>query len=191
MATLTDTSQVAVAAQSYLAAGLCVLPANLTAKRPAVVSWKAYQSRLAWDDEVSQWFSDGYHKAICLVTGAVSGNLEMLDFDSQAEAFGRWRELVDEEVPGLVARLVIERSQGLGMHVVYRFEGIVPGNTKLAEKLCIAPNDAPVVYKGKTYKPRKVGDHWEYYPGLVETRGEGGLFLCAPSPGYVLEQGQF
>ena len=26
---------------------------------------------------------------------------------------------------------------------------------------------------------------------LIETRGEGGLFLCAPSPGYHLVQGAF
>ena len=26
---------------------------------------------------------------------------------------------------------------------------------------------------------------------LIETRGEGGLFLCSPTPGYILERGNF
>jgi hypothetical protein len=51
------------------------------------------------------------------------------------------------------------------------------------------PDHTPVVIAGKTYLPRKVGDQWEIWLTLIETRGEKGLFLCAPSPGYVLEQG--
>lgn len=191
MVTLTDNSEIAAAAQSYLAAGLCVLPANLRAKRPALVSWKAYQSRLPSQDEVSQWFCDGYYRAICLVAGCVSGNVEMIDFDCQAEAYRGWRERVESESPGLTDKLVVEQSQSGGMHVVYRLDGIVPGSMKLAEKVCVAADPDSAVYLGKTYSARQVGECYEYYPALIETRGEGGLFLCAPSPGYNLLQGQF
>ncbi len=41
----TNSSNIADTARSYHATGLCVLPANLKAKRPVVVSCKAYQSR--------------------------------------------------------------------------------------------------------------------------------------------------
>ena len=190
---MTDTSIISLleVARSYLAAGLCVLPADLKDKRPAVPAWKLHQTRLPIDAEIAGWFPPGGANALCIVAGRVSGGLEMLDFDCQAEAFERWRELVEAEAPGLVARLVIERSQGHGMHACYRFEGIVPGSVKLAEKVCVAADPDSTVFKGKKYVARRVGEYYEYCPTLIETRGEGGLFLCAPSPGYVLEQGRF
>lgn len=191
MVTLNKISEVDTAAHSYLSSGLCVLPANLTAKRPSIASWKPYQSRRPSEADACQWFSDGYYKAICIVAGAVSGNVEMIDFDCQGEAFAAWRELVEAEAPGLVDRLVIERSQSAGKHVAYRFDGPVPGSMKLAEKVCVAPDPESAIYRGKTYATRKVGECYEYCPTLIETRGEGGLFLCAPSPGYVIEQGHF
>jgi hypothetical protein len=67
----------------------------------------------------------------------------------------------------------------------------VPGNLKLAQRTIVTPDDKPVTLGGKQYKPRKVGAHHEVVVTLIETRGEGGLFLCAPSPGYVLEQSSF
>jgi P4 family phage/plasmid primase-like protien len=178
-------------ARSYLTAGLCVLPAKLKAKRPSPPVWKPYQSRLPTEDELARWLANGAPEAVCLICGAVSGNLETLDFDCEAEVYGPWRELVEAEAPELVGRLVIEASQSGGRHVTYRLEGPVGGSTKLAEKVLIAPNGEPALYKGKEFVPRKVGDHYEFYPTLAETKGEGGLFLCAPSPGYVLEQGRF
>jgi len=45
---------------------------------------------------------------------------------------------------------------------------------------------------GKGYRPRQDGNgQWHVPMTLIETRGEGGLFLCAPTPGYTLHQGQF
>lgn len=66
-------------ARSYHASGLCVLPAILAQKRPAVSAWKTFQTRQPSEYEVDRWF--GPHSALCLVAGAISGNLEMLDFD--------------------------------------------------------------------------------------------------------------
>jgi hypothetical protein len=77
------------------------------------------------------------------------------------------------------------------MHVGYRLDAAVPGSTKLAEKICIAADPDSAVYKGKKYVATRVGEHYEFYPTLVETKGEGGIILCAPSPGYVLQQGRF
>src|SRR4029434_6320614 len=49
----------------------------------------------------------------------------------------------------------------------------------------------PVVIAGKRHVPRRAGNQFEVTFTLIETRGEGGLFLCAPSPGYEVEQGTF
>ena len=158
-------AQIPVAtAMAYLAAGLSCLPATKARKHPAIGSWKNWQSRLPTEVEVRAWFSNP-HDAICVVAGAVSGNLECMDFDQHGELFAAWMEKVDT---GLLAKLVIEQTPSGGYHVFYRSEEPVEGNLKLARGI----RDG----KQKT---------------LIETRGEGGLFLCAPTEGYVLQQGDF
>ncbi len=154
-------------ALAYVRAGLCVLPADLKGKRPVVPSWKPYQGRLPTEEELRGWFAGGA-KALCVITGAVSGDLELVDFDAGGQAYEPWAGLVEERCPDLVRRLVREQSQSGGRHVCYRCEEPVPGNQCLAR--------------------RRLGDKTVT---LIETRGQGGLFLCAPSPGYVLEQGAF
>ena len=149
-------------ARGYLAAGLSCLPAARAMKRPTVGSWKTWGERLPTVYEVEAWFANA-HDAICIIAGAVSGNLECLDFDNHGELFEAWRSRVD---PATLARCVIERSPSGGYHVLYRSEEPVDGNLKLAR----GNRD------GKTLT-------------LIETRGEGGLFLCAPSEGYEILQG--
>lgn len=151
-------------ARTLLASGLAVLPASKAQKRPLVGAWKTYKNRLPTDNELSKWFVRP-QDAVCLVTGGVSGNLECIDFDHHAELYNRWREGVDA---ALFETLVIERTQSSGIHVFYRCENAVEGNTKLA---------------------RGVRDKKSVT--LIETRGEGGIVLCAPSDGYALIQGDF
>jgi len=100
--------------------------------------------------------------ALCIVCGKISGNLLMIDFDQQGQALPDFKSKTD---PELYSRLVIEQSQSGGFHIIVRSEAPVPGNTVLAKD----PD-------GKV---------------LIETRGEGGIFLCAPTPGYVVTQGDF
>ena len=151
-------------AMAYLAAGLSCLPATKARKHPAIGSWKNWQARLPTEVEVRAWFSNP-HDAVCVVAGAVSGNLECLDFDNGGELFAAWIEKVDT---GLLAQLVIEQTPSGGYHVCYRCESPVEGNLKLARGI----RDG----KQKT---------------LIETRGEGGIFLCASTEGYALQQGDF
>lgn len=151
-------------AKQYLNAGLSVLPAKRADKRPSVGSWKAYQLRRPTLAEVDAWFSNP-QDGLCIIAGAVSGNLEMIDFDNGGELFDAWHQQIPAELFNL---LVIEQSPSGGWHVVYRCHSPVDGSMKLAER----KTDGKV----KT---------------LIETRGEGGLFLCAPTAGYELMQGEF
>ena len=148
-------------AKSYLAAGLSVLPAVKARKCPFVGKWKTWQERLPTPVEVSAWFANP-HDAVCLVCGKVSGNLEIIDFDHKGELFPKWAEAVPQE---LFDRLVIEQTPSGGFHVAYRCSGEVCGNLKLAQG---------IREEGKLVT-------------LIETRGNGGLFLCAPTEGYVLK----
>ena len=115
-------------AMAYLAAGLSCLPATKSRKHPAIGSWKNWQSRLPTEVEVRAWFSNA-HDAICVVSGAVSGNLECMDFDSHGELYESWKAKVD---PGLFSRLVVETTPSGGYHVLYRSAAKIEGNLKLA-----------------------------------------------------------
>ena len=121
------------------------MPAIAREKRPAV-QWKKYQDQLPKITEVSRWFA-GKVDALCVVTGKVSGNLELLDFDHGGDLFERWFAAIDGD---LRARLVIETSQSGGRHVTYRCTDPVDGNLKLAH----GTRDSKLVT-------------------LIETRGEG------------------
>ena len=153
-------------ARKYLDAGLCVLPAIKAQKRPNLNSWEYYKTQLPTNKDLALWFGDN-SSGICIVCGAVSGNLEIIDFDEKGLAFGPWGDRVkaDDLIPGLYDKLVVEQSPSGGFHVIYRCELPVSGNQKLAK-----------TEDSKT---------------LIETRGEGGLFLCAPTEGYELKQGDF
>lgn len=176
-------------AMSRLRAGLCVLPARADSKRPALAGWKLYQDRLPTENELALWFRTD--APMCIVTGNVSDNLEMIDFDAGGEAFDTWCELVTCESPELVSRLIIEQTPSGGRHVIYRCPAGVTTNLKVACRRIIVPNAEPIHLHSKSMRPRKVGDHFEVLVTLIETRGEGGLFLCDPSPDYRLIQGQF
>jgi hypothetical protein len=100
------------AATRYLEAGLCVLPAIVPEKRPALPRWKQYQRQLPTAEELGRWFrsADG----ICVITGGVSGHTEMIDFDVGADRYEAWVALVRQRAPALLERLVIERTQSGG-----------------------------------------------------------------------------
>ena len=131
------------------------MPADKKKKCP-IGKWKEFQSRIMTLEEVNARSWPG----VCIVTGAVSGNLILIDFDQKGLLFDPFMDKVPEHAKD---RFVIETSQNGGKHIIFRVEdGPIP-QTKLA-------NDAT----GKT---------------LIETRGEGGLFLCHPTDGYTLDQG--
>ncbi len=162
MITTSNPASLLPSALAYRESGLSVLPAKRLAKRPSLPGWKNFQLRIPQERQVVEWFSKP-EDAICVVTGQVSGNLEMLDFDRGGDRFEAWKEQIP---PELLARLVIETSQSGGKHVIYRCTEPINGNMKLA----MGFRDGAMVT-------------------LIETRGEGGLFLCAPTLGYSLEQG--
>ena len=132
----------------YLRAGLCVLPAVRAEKRPAVPRWKEFQKALPNEAQLAAWCRRA--DALCLVCGAVSGNLEMLDFDLSGEAFDAWYAKVRERDATLPDRLVIEQSPSGGWHVVYRCQEPVCGNQKLAQRIERANGPAEVTIAGKT-----------------------------------------
>lgn len=103
----------------YLQQDLSVLPADREVKYPCLATWKRYQEHLPTQIELDAWFSNP-QDGICVITGSVSGHLEMIDFDLGGELFTPWCENIKAEEPELLDRLVIETTQSGGWHVIYR-----------------------------------------------------------------------
>lgn len=180
-------------ALTYLQADLSVIPTVIATKAPAPVigKWARFQKERPTEAEVQKWFGNGLNHAMAIVCGAVSGYLECLDFDFKGELYGAFMAALRDERPDLMRRLVIQRTQNLGYHIWYRCAGPVAGNMKLAERGIEVPGPGEHEYMGKKHAARKVGGRWFITVCLIETRGEGGYALCAPSPGYTLIQGDF
>ncbi|CAK0756324.1 hypothetical protein CCP3SC1AL1_2250006 [Gammaproteobacteria bacterium] len=152
----------------FLAQGISVVPtANDGSKRPAF-AWQGFQEHLPIADELLMWFKDGVD-GIGVITGKVSGNLEMLELEGRAVAEKMHLEIAEiannSGLGDLWQRLnqgYVELTPSGGLHWLYRVsDGTLPGNTKLARK----PGENGGV------------DVW------AETRSEGGFTITAPSGG--------
>lgn len=154
----TDVQQTALAA---LSAGLSPLPIQAGGKVP-IGEWKQYQTRPMDATEVDRMFRNGCN--IGLVCGAVSGNLECIDFD-EPDLLRAFRDTLEGVNPDLRHRLAVwQETCSSGFHLLYRVNGEVGGNQALAKT-------AP--YLDENGKKRQ--------NVLIETRGRGGYFLLAPS----------
>ena len=172
--------------------GLSVLPCRRETKSPAIKTWSNLQSEIADAETIRQWYGNGRGAdAVGIICGRVSGGVECLDFDLKGAAYPLWARRILDKNPELLKRLVIQRTQSGGYHVIYRIEGAdVPGNQKLAQKRVVVDGPGEFSYKGeKALKAKKDGDEWVITPTLIETRGKHGYFLCDPSSGYEVIRG--
>lgn len=155
------------AARAARAAGLSVVPPREDGTKRPSGAWKQYQTRSATVEEFDRWYAPG-RNGLGIVTGRVSGNLELLEFEGRAVETGVWgsyREAAArtglEDVLDRVRAGYCETTPSGGLHFLVRCSEI-EGNQKLA---------ARVVDTGSEV--------------LIETRGEGGYVVVAPSRGPV------
>ena len=174
-------------AQRYLASGLSLVPIACDgSKLPATQllpethqangatrrGWKVFQSRQPTIDEVQSWFYHlGTPPGLAIVCGAISGGLEVIDFDD-ADLANPWIEFVEEQNSDLVNRLVMVLTPRPGVHMYFRSPACA-GNNQLAQKYQLNPATGNQEIKT-----------------LIETRGEGGFVIAAGSPGYCHPSGQ-
>jgi len=160
-----------------LAHGFAVIPAAEDGTKRPAGRWQEYQQRLPTEDEVRAWYGADRH-GLGVVCGAVSGNLEMLEFEGRAvdaNIHGEFEELANQVGLGeLVERVFYgyaEVTPSGGIHLLYRVDGPVAGNTKLARR---PATDIELARNAD-----------ERIKVLIETRGEGGFVIVAPSHGPV------
>lgn len=174
---------VTAAALALHHAGISVIPAAIDGTKAPMGAWKKYQKERMTPEQLRGWF-DGGHPGIGIVPGAVSGNLEMLELEGRAVQEGILTELVrlaaaagiDDTLTNLLLGY-LETTPSGGLHILYRLtDRPVPGNTKLAKRPA-----RPDEYTGEereilTRRPDAV-----FHRTLIETRGEGGFVVTAPS----------
>lgn len=149
----------------YFGYGLATLPVKAD-KSPDCLQWKEGVDDL-----------DSYNKShgIGIICGELSGKIEVLDFDNH---FGNAKEIISEfmnitDIKDLNKKhqFVIENTQSGGYHLIYKSEKI-EGNQKLA------------MYP-------KWSEKWNKFipDAVIETRGEGGYIVAAPTNGYQVIRG--
>jgi hypothetical protein len=159
-------------------AGIVVLPAAADGSKRPALAWQEYQQRQPTDAELSRWFpKDGGPEGIGFICGTVSGGLELLEFEDAASVV-EFKMLAKEAgLWPLVSKIEMgycEETPGGGVHWLYRVPEPLP-NTKLAAMPC--PETCDKHETGTTHV-------------LIETRGEGGWVVVAPSNGSTHPSGR-
>ncbi len=158
------TRSILESALHYRSNGISVIPINPRTKRPYFKflpktekgdpTWKPYQSEIADEATIRQWFEDT-DAAVGCVCGAVSGGLLIIDTDVP-RFYDVWRANVGELADGLPA----QTTGGGGNQTLMRCSD--PGQNR---PLAWAPNEAEDT-------GREIA---------METRAEGGYAVLAPS----------
>ncbi|WP_404285411.1 phage/plasmid primase, P4 family [Glutamicibacter arilaitensis] len=146
-------------------AGCSVVPVMADGSKRPAGQWKRFTQGHATTTELTEWFNPQSPLGLGIVTGPISGNLEMTEVE--AAAAPRLQELADlahnSGLGDLWTQLCtgwLEQSPSGGYHWFYTIkDDTVPGNTKIAK------------------------DHTNQV--LAETRGAGGFVITAPSTGGV------
>ena len=171
----TDNNTMLTAALAFAASGCSVVPASMNGSKAPIKAWKEYQTVRPNAMQIAQWYKDG-GTGLGVVTGAVSGNLEMLELEGRAVADGMLDQVRDiayaaglGDIWNVINKGYVELTPSGGLHWLYRIaDEPVPGNTKLA---------------------RRPGENGGV-DVLCETRGEGGFVVVAPSHGKVHPSGR-
>lgn len=168
----------------------------LANKRPIHKQWE--QTRKEYD------FSQA--EAYGLVCGAISDNVQAIDFDLKyAKGTTLWKDFqraVKEIDPTLLGLMVVQETVSKGFHFVFKCDEI-EGNRKLAERETKHSEKQETYEKAFKFEVDKGTAEDEAIKiaenaakndkirVLIETRGEKGYIAIAPTPGYKLIQGDF
>lgn len=185
--------EVHVAAVAWYGAGFCVIPPKPNGTKVPLVPWTHFQTTRPDPGLMSDWYEGGTQYGVGLLCGQVSGNLEMLELEGRvANDSGFMQDiqynLRDAGLLELWERLedgYSEWTPSGGLHFLYRIsDHEVPGNTKIATR----PKD-PKHYTDRDRETLAKAPKAVIMETLIETRGEGGYVVVAPSQGPVHPSG--
>ena len=155
-------------AVAALACGLSVVPpAQDGSKRPDADSWAPFQEAPPTIDQLDKWYEGAGRTGVGIVTGKVSGGLEMLEFEGRARhLLPELEELCRAAGLGDLLRVIVngycETTPSGGVHL------LTLTDEPKTERLAV--NEAGQV--------------------LIETKGEGGYCIVSPTFGAVHPTGK-
>ena len=125
-------AQIQARIEQYLGFHLCIIPVERGGKKP-LIPWKPYQKRLPTSREIEKWtklyWSNGAN--IGVVCGKVSGNLVVLDFDTDV-AWNDFRDKWKQHMSGSISATTLVVKTGRG-HQVYVRVGEMVKKQKLTD----------------------------------------------------------
>ena len=142
--------------------GLSIIP--VSSNKTPIGKWSHYQHQRP---SVEYWYNHYVNQGtIGIITGEVSGRLEIVDIDEKNDPNGTITKEYFHSIPReLINKLVVQTTPNKGYHLIYRCPEIeIEGNQKLA-----LHTDKAVI---------------------IETRGEGGYF-CTSKINNRITQGVF
>ena len=127
--------------------GLSII--KVSSKKIPFGPWAEYQTKIS---PISEWYSHYLNQGtIGIITGKVSGNLEIIDIDVKNDpnelSWTSYRALIPDD---LYDRLIVQTTPNKGFHLIYRCH-----ETPIEEPATGSSHDKAVI---------------------IETRGEGGYF---------------
>jgi replicative DNA helicase len=156
----------------------------LEQKRPALIQWEPLQKAPIENPE--DLFTGKLVNSklpiygLGVITGAVNGNLEVIDVDTKYDIKGGiWEDLkkgMEDTLPHLLEQFLIVQTVSGGYHIYYRCETIA-GNQVFAIR--------------EATPEEKLEKAKEKIKPLIETRGEGGYVVAPPTPNYKSIQGSY
>lgn len=192
---MTTPPEVYEAALAWYRAGFCAIPPVTTGRKAPLGVWKDYQVERPTAATMRLWYDHGPDDqyGVGLLTGQVSGNLEMLELEGVVATDAEFMDRIQGAITisGL-ADLWESLHNGYheftpsgGLHLLYRIsDHPAPGNTKIAQR----PKD-PERYTDKDRETMMRTPKAVIMETLIETRGEGGYVIVAPSQGPVHPSG--
>ncbi|MGI9459884.1 MAG: DUF3987 domain-containing protein [Pirellulales bacterium] len=161
--------------QEYLTQKFSVIPVRTDGSKAPAIQWKDFQEKRATNEQITDWFSEA-GAAIGVVTGSVSEDLTVLDFDNEAEEiFPRFREEIEDLCLGITDRFLIVQTPRPGFQVWFRQDGPVGRNQVLAYTEASPHKNEAEDSAGVSVAP-------PIPQVMIETRGEGGYVVAAGSP---------
>lgn len=152
-------------AEDLILAGISVL--NVKEDKRPYGPWSQLQTKFMTNDGVETFFKNSF--GIAVICGKVSGNLECIDFDAHEKDINTiYNEFIsDERISDILEsnNIYIERTTRGGIHIIYKYEN---------DKTCSGSEKLAL---------------WEDNTSMIETKGEGGYVIVAPTPGYSAMQG--
>ena len=159
-------------------AGLNVAPCRED-KAPNLKAWTKYQKQMIDESDLSESFAEFRTKGVGVICGAISGGLEVVDVDTKYDITGSLYEdlceVIKQQAPDVFKKLTISTTTSGGAHFYYLCSSI-ESNQALAKR--------PATKKELETSPNRKSFT------IIETRGEGGFIVTAPTAGYTVTQGE-